>query len=407
MFKVKKKLSPNIQTMGKSIIEILWRRQTLYAALLIALLLWLIFNLSIIPTNSARQEVDYVQSNTSFSQISENPLFLPHKIASFAVHQINSSVRFVRAISIVFFGICTVALYRILKRWHSDKIALYSSMMFATNAIVLAVARLASPDVLLFSWAIVISLLLWIQHGASHRIAPFSLALIGTALVYIPGAPYFFILLLILFSNKIKDTFFTMKRSSFYISLGLGITVTAPLIISFILDPELIKSWLLLPENIVLSEIPKRIFEVPSAFIYKTPAYPLLNVGRLPIFDVASGGLFLIGLYAYQRYIKLERTKIMILTSLLGLILGALGQTLIAILILIPFCYSVIGAGISYVLDEWYGVFPKNPFAKSFGLVLVTLVIMMSVYYQLTRFLVVWVNAPETRATYQYSRIIE
>lgn len=407
MFKVKNKLIFNWRTVSKSVADFLWRRQTLYAVLLFLLLITLIFNLSIIPDKSAQSEVDYIQTNSVFSNIADNPLYLPHKLTTFAVEQISSSVRFVRAISIVFFGICTVALYRVLKRWHSDKVALFSSAMFATNAVVLAVARLGSPDVLLFSWAIVISLLLWLRYGTSRRIAPLTLALIGTAIVYIPGAPYFFALLIALFANKIKSTFQNMKRSSFYVSICLGLLALTPLILSFLADPNLIKSWLLLPENIIFSEIPRRILEVPSAFIYRTPEYPLLNVGRLPIFDVASGGLFLIGLYAYQKYIKLERTKIMILTAILGLILGALGQTLIAILILLPFTYSIIGAGISYVLDEWYRVFPKNPFARSFGLILVTLVILMSVYYQLTRFLVVWVNAPETRDVYNYSRIIE
>ncbi len=407
MFKVKSKSTPSMKEMGKSLLDFLWQRQTIYFVLLLAILITLVFNLSIIPTNSASQEVEYVQSNSQFSDLGDNPLYLPHKLATFAIHEVTTSVRFVRAISIIFFGVCTVALYRFLKRWHSDKIALFSSVMFATNAVVLAVARLASPDVLLFSWAIVISMLLWIHHGTSRRIAPLALALIGTALIYIPGAPYFFILLLILFANKIKSTFTNMKRSSFYISLFLGIIVLAPLIVSFVLDPGLFKSWLLLPASIELGDVPMNILEVPSAFVYQSPVYPLLNVGKLPIFDVASGGMFLIGLYAYQKYIKLERTKIMILTAALGLILGALGQTLIAIIILLPFTYSVIGAGISFILDEWYSVFPKNPFARSFGLILVTLVILMSVYYQLTRFLVVWVNAPETRETYNQSRIIQ
>lgn len=386
--------------------EKLWRRQTIYAGLLIGLLCFLIGQLSIMPPGSADIEVGYVKTNSSFQSIGVDPLSLPHKLATFASRQINDSVRFVRAISIIFFGICTVALYRILKRWHSDKIGLFAAAMFATNATVLAIARLASPEVMLFGWSIVISLLLWLRHGNSHSIAPFTLALAATALIYVPGAPYFFLLLIIIFSNKILQTFRAMRRLSFYISLSLGLIAITPLLLSFINDPSLLRAWLLIPDNIAWASIPKNIWQVPSAFIYKAPTDPLINVSSLPIFDVASGGFFLVGLYAYQRHIRLERTRIMLLTASLSVVLGALGQTLSAILILLPFVYSVIGAGISYLLDQWYAVFPKNPFARSAGLLLITIVLLMSVYYQMTRFLVVWTNAPETRETYSRSRII-
>jgi hypothetical protein len=127
----------------------------------------------------------------------------------------------------------------------------------------------------------------------------------------------------------------------------------------------------------------------------------------LPVLDVASGGLFLIGLYAYQKKAKLERTKVMILTAIFGIILGGLGQIVIGVVLVLPFVYSVVAAGISYILDEWYSVFPKNPFAKSFGFILVTLVVLTSIYYQSTRFFVVWPQTPETRSIYDQSGLIQ
>ncbi len=72
----------------------------------------------------------------------------------------------------------------------------------------------------------------------------------------------------------------------------------------------------------------------------------------------------------------------MILTAVFGVILGALGEVTIGVVLLLPFVYSVIAAGISFILDEWYRVFPKNPFARSFALLLVTAVILTSIYYQ-------------------------
>jgi 4-amino-4-deoxy-L-arabinose transferase-like glycosyltransferase len=404
---VKNKLKNNMSLSWKWIQDFFWRRQALYGLLLTLLLVLVVFQLSKIPIFYAEAEVLYAKSAQTLSSISENPLSLPHKIASFIGLQFSDSVQSVRGVSIVFFGLCVVALYRILKRWHSDKIALFASAMFATNATVLAVGRLGTSLVLLFCWSIVISLLLWLQHGSSRKVAPFTLIVISAGLLYVPGAPYFFLLMLLLFGKKLRRTIKSIKRSVVYTAIFVGILVIIPLFISFAQNPELFKQWLLLPPTIDWGTIPRNILRVPSAFIYRTPVYPLLNIGRLPVFDVASGGLFLIGLYAYQKHAKLERTRIMLATALLSVVIGALGELAIAIVLLLPFVYSVIGAGISYLLDEWYSIFPKNPFARSFGLLLITFIVSVSIYYQLTRFLVVWPQTPETRAVYNQSGLIQ
>jgi 4-amino-4-deoxy-L-arabinose transferase-like glycosyltransferase len=404
---VNNKLKNNINISCHWLRDFFWRRQALYGLLLTVLLAVVVIQLSTIPVLYAEVEVLYSKSAQTLSSISENPLSLPHKLASFLTLQFSDSAQSVRAVSIVFFGLCVVALYRILKRWHSDKVALFASAMFATNATVLAVGRLGTSLVLLFCWSIVISLLLWLQHGSSRKVAPFTLIVISAGLLYVPGAPYFFILMLLLFGKKLRRTIRSIKRSVVYTAILVGFLVITPLLVSFAQNPELFKQWLLLPSFIDWGTIPRNILRVPSAFIYRTPFDPILNIGRLPVFDVASGGLFLIGLYAYQKHAKLERTRIMIATALLSIVIGALGELSIAIVLLLPFVYSVIGAGISYLLDEWYSVFPKNPFARSFGLLLITLIVAISIYYQLTRFLVVWPQTPETRAIYNQSGLIQ
>jgi hypothetical protein len=210
-----------------------------------------------------------------------------------------------------------------------------------------------------------------------------------------------------MFGKKLLSTASKLSNKTIILAAISSLFVFSPLILSFYNNPSLIKEWLLLPTNIEWSSILNNFLQVPSAYIYKAPADPIFNVGSLPVLDVAAGGLFLIGMYAYQKNAKLERTKIMILTAFLGILLGALGQVTIGIFLIMPYVYSVIAAGISYVLDEWYGVFPRNPFARSFGLLLVTIVVLISVYYQTTRFFVVWPQTPETRQTYNQSGLIQ
>lgn len=383
------------------------RRQAIYGLAVVLLIIGAIWQLSIIPSSAAQVEVDAYNQTNNVANIIDNPLSLPYKVPAYVATKVSGSVRILRALSALFFSFSIIALYRILKRWHSDKIALFSAVLFATNATALAVGRLGTPLVLLFGWSLIISILLWLYYGNSTRVAPVSLAFISAGLLYVPGALYFFILLLIIFGRKLTKLIPSMTKNAFILSIFIALLVIAPLIYTFVSDVGLLKQWLLLPQEINPELIPRNILRIPSAFIYRAPVDPLLDTGRLPIFDIASGMLFLIGLYAYQKHVKLERTKVMLLTALFSIVLGALGQTQIAIILVLPFAYAVVAAGISYLLDQWYGIFPKNPFARSFGLILITAVVLASSYYQITRFLVVWPQTPETRQVYNQPRLIQ
>ena len=180
----------------------------------------------------------------------------------------------------------------------------------------------------------------------------------------------------------------------------------SPLIYAFIRTPGSATEWLLLPDTFTLRDILHSILGVPSAFIYTMSREPLVTVGKLPVFDLASGFLFLIGLHAYRKKLQLDRTRLMIAMGFIGVLIGAFGDVLTGVAVLLPFAYSIVAAGIEFLIDEWNSVFPKNPFAKSFGLLAVTTVVLFSGYYQLTRFLVVWPQTPETRATYSLPRIL-
>jgi len=367
---------------------------------------FVLFYASLIPTGASLTEVDYYYSASSLSEIVSNPLSLPYKLVASALVEISPSVRSMRALSVIVFSLSIFALFKILHRWHSQKIAMFATALFATNATVLAIARLGTPLVLLFSWSIILSILLWLQYGKSRKVAPVSLALVGALLFYIPGAPYFFLLLLVLFGNRYKTIFRSSSRNTLLICVFFALLVVAPLFYSMIQNVAVLREWLLIPNSIVWGDIPKNILRVPSAFIYRAPVNPLINVGRLPILDVASGGLFLLGLFSYYKNYKLERVRIMVLSALFAILLGALGQVTAGFILMIPFAYAVIAAGISLLLDEWYKVFPQNPFARSFGLLAVVVMLSFSVYYQLNRFLIVWPQTPETRQEYNQSRIL-
>ena len=336
-----------------------------------ALFLSIFSVLSNIPENAALQEHATANDSSSLGVILDNPVNAPYKLATYGLTSLSPSIRLVRAVSFVFYIGACIAIFYALRHWHTLQTSIITTAAFATNSVVLAVGRLGTTLITVMSFFIFSSLLLWQLHSRSNKFVPIIVLVALGSLLYTPGALWFFLLLGIVYFNRFKNLFYNVKKPAIVFGIITAILLIAPLVFSFARNLDTLNQWLLIPNNLELSEIPRSILRVPSAFIYRMPSEPLINVGRLPIFDVASGILFLIGLNAYRRKLKLDRTKVMIGSALVAIVIGALGELTLSVILLLPFAYSVIAAGIEYLLDEWYSVFPRNPYARSFGLLLI------------------------------------
>jgi len=384
----------------------LWRRELVLIFAISALLFAIFSVLSNIPERAALEEHATAKNSSSLKVIIENPVNAPYKLATYGFTSISPSIRLVRAVSFIFYIGSCIAMFYALRHWHTLQASILTTAAFATNSIVLAVGRLGTTLIAVMSFFIFSSMLLWQLHTRSNKFVPIIVLIALGSLLYTPGAIWFFLILGVVYLNRFKKLFRNVKKPAIIIGIAISALLVIPLIVSFVRDIETLKQWLLISSSIDVSEIPRAILRVPSAFIYRMPTEPLINVGRLPVFDISSGILFLIGLNAYRRKLKLDRTKVMVGSAFMGIVFGALGELTVSVILLLPFAYSIIAAGIEYMLDEWYSVFPRNPYARSFGLLLITSVILFSIYYQMTRFFVVWPQTPETRAVYNQSRII-
>ncbi len=382
-------------------------RESLYLVIIRALLYGIYSFISLVPSEAAETEHRNVEQSSSLRKVYENPVNAPYKLATYALTSLSPSVRMARAISFVFYMGACVALFYALKHWHTLQASILTTLAFASNAVILGTSRLGTPAITTFSFFIFSGLLLWQVHSKSNKIVPIIVLLCLAALLYVPGAIWFFIIIAVVYGNRFKHLFKNVKRPAVIIGAILALALLTPLVLSFVENSNYLKEWLLLPPQLDWGNVPRSILRVPSAFIYRMPIEPLVNIARLPVFDIATGVLFLIGLNAYMRKLKLDRTRVMIGAALVAIVIGAFGQTLLAVIMLMPFAYAVIAAGIEYLLDEWFSVFPRNPVARSFGVIMITATVLFSTYYQLTRFFVVWPQTPETRAVYDRSRIVE
>jgi hypothetical protein len=290
--------------------------------------------------------------------------------------------------------------YRITKRFYSHRVSVFTTILFGISATFLTVSRLATPAILLFTWYMFASLALWFRYSHKKRFAPFIFFMICALLLYSPGTIWFFLLLCLWFWKDIPKLFKHLSTPWLIVGGLLGLAVLAPLIYSFIQQPSLIRTWLLLPQDIRPKESLDALQQIPAAFLYSSSLPSAYNLGTLPVLDAFSGTMLLLGLYAYRKKVRLERTIVYIVAFLCSVGLAAINNNQLYLYLCLPFLYLLIGEGISFMLTEWRSVFPRNPIARFVGTVLMSIAVLAACGYHLNRYFLAWMQAPETRAVY-------
>lgn len=354
---------------------------------------------SFLPNLSAAEQ-QIIEQSKSLQAILQNPLWLPYKLLTYIAIKIGAaqvSIRFVSA----FFTIITVyAFYSIASKWYSQRAAVLTTVLFALSSSTLTFSRIATPAVLLYSWLLYCAVIVWFKTTRCVRLAPFAVLIVSGLLLYVPGSPWFLVLLCLWFWRDIPKIFKHMN--AVWISAGAVIllAITMPLLYAFVKDPMLIKSWLLLPPKIDIPQSLRALKDVPAAFFYRSNMTGAYTLGRLPIFDAFSGTMLLLGVYAYRKKLRLERSIIYIFAFAISALLAALNSNQLYLIFCLPFMYLLIGEGLYFLLSEWRNVFPRNPIARFAGTLLMTIAVFGACSYHLNRYFLAWVNTPETRQIY-------
>jgi len=122
--------------------------------------------------------------------------------------------------------------------------------------------------------------------------------------------------------------------------------------------------------------------------VNNTDSVPL-GLGRLPMLDIMSIFMFLLGLYYYERRLSMRRSKTLFGGLLVGLFVTSLtGFSVYKLSILLPIIYIFIAGGVNEVITRWLSVFPRNPVARSFGIGILAVSIGFLANYHLMRYFV-------------------
>ncbi len=331
-----------------------------------------------------------------------HPFDLPLGIVRSVVFSLtNHHGAFLSRLPNTLFGLMSVGLVGVLiKFWHGNRTAVLATALYACNAWLLHISRLASNDVL-YMWAIPLLLviqLLMLRYGQRRLVLFGSMATCGL-LLYIPGMIWFVILSLYWQRAAIQAGWMQFTRQwqqGLYLLSGL---VWLPLLIARISSLNSLKTWLGLPQHFDISLIGHQLAFIPVHLFIRGPIDSQRWLGHAPLLDIFSLTVVLTGIWFYVNHFRATRSRLLGSYCLVGIVLVAFGGP-VGLSVLVPLLYFFAATGIAYLLHEWLRVFPRNPIARKLGIGLVALAVLVSCSYNLRAYFVAWPHDQTTLSTF-------
>jgi hypothetical protein len=339
--------------------------------------------------------------------IYHDPFYLPLKLARSVVFFISPDHGQIltRLPNAIFGCLAITAFGWLVWLWHGTRTALLVTLLFATSAWTMHASRLASNEVM-YLWAVPTILLIQVLlHRWGHKaVIWYSSLILWGLMLYIPGMIW--LIGLQIYSQRVLFG----KVWSAFVSTGhkflssLTVLVFIPLLALHLTRAGQLKEWLGLPSAWPsLAHLGKQFTAVFVHLFIRGPQYPDLWLARAPIFDVFSLLCVAVGIYFYTGRRKASRSRTLGLLFVAGYILVGLGGA-VGLSVLVTLAYIIGAAGVAYILQVWLKIFPNNPMARSLGIGLVSVAVILSCAYNLRAYFTAWPHNAAARAAFQYRR---
>lgn len=358
---------------------------------------------SLLPAYSDA-EVATANASRSLGAIADDPVNAPYKLTVFTYTYITDNRLLATRLASATFATITIALfYLAVRHWHARRTAFLATILFACAGWFLHTGRFGTPDIMLPLSVLVLAICgYWIASNKRSQLGFFVASLSAAALLYTPSVLLLLLVVPLLRGRKDYRRIFVYLKPWQQIAclsiLLLG--VVAPLAVMLSRNYETGITLLGLPTDwLPALDIARNAGQtLLSLFIY-APEQPATHLGNLPLLDVLTSVLVVLGMYYYIKVRSLARAKFLLAFLLIGVVLSSLGGPVSAA-ILLPVIYIIAASGLALLLAQWLTVFPKNPLARGVGITLIAVAVSVSAFYNLRMYFVAWPLTPETKQSY-------
>jgi hypothetical protein len=349
----------------------------------------------LVPTNSERAHIIGVSTR---DQLLEQVAFLPQKVVQFGLHKIDEgNVTLLRASSVLIVVISLVALFSVLSKWHTKRVAFASCFLFITSSYVLHDARDANQQV---AYLAVIPLLLlvgtWLKSKRNVKKLPIAAFLVAL-LLYSPGVWLLVGASAIVFRKRLLLAWRFVGTRLQLATILMFFGPLLPLFFAVFKYPNQVVALAGYSNDLTLLQICKNLITIPADIFINGPNTPGTWVVGTPIVDIFTATMFLLGLIAYTRGHHPLRMRLLVGYLVLSSLLVALGIATLGLIV--PVIYIFAANGIANMLQSWFVVFPRNPIARNIGLVIIIAAVLLTARYHVIRYYDAWPSIKATQST--------
>ncbi len=385
---------------------LMWRPLLIFIGVTAVVSFMFGFKIGSLTPGASESEVNYIHSVVSGNELVKNPLYLIHKLPIYVLFKLNiNSLSAYRAISGIFAGVAAISCYFILREWYTNRIAVLGSILFLSSAWILHTGRLATPESLFLLIMPLIWVAVWMYNTTLRKTALLVLSLVCSVCFYVPGFGW---LLLITAIWQRKRIWEEIKFVPMWFRILCALILVAgllPLIWASIFSPKIILLASGLPVNIpTIRMIINNFVHIPEFIFLRGPSDSTRWLGRLPVLDVFSTAMLILGIYSLRFKMKHHKNQILIGSSIFFAVLIITGGAL-TITVLMPAIYILNAGGIAFLLQQWFTVFPRNPFAHILATSLISVSVLFVVFYHVSHYFIAWPQTPAIKSAFSHSLV--
>lgn len=334
-----------------------------------------------------------------------NPVNAPYNVPTQLIgNVIGSTIKAGRIVSVLYGLFATACMFYVLKKWFNIRMATVGSLLFITSSWLLHVSHMASPLILMiFAPLACLAAFTWLIRTKRYKI--FAILTFVSALAfaaYVPYMPWILLVTVTVLFMKERAKIKEIESWQWLAGGGMYLFLILPLIVGIIKTPATFKVLLGIPSVLpTFSMYFHNMGNLILAPFFRSPLMPELHLGRLPLLDIFSTTMFILGIYYYAVRATNRRSVILFFSFVSLLVIIPLSPAyMLSATILMPLIYICIISGIVELLKQWFSYFPRNPLARSVGVGLVVVAIGFTSFYHLERYFIAWPNTPDTKNAY-------
>ena len=319
---------------------------------------------------------------------SQNVIDAPYHLLQKASVQLLGLTPLAIKLPSVILGVVTgIVMVIMLRRWFKRNVAVISGILIATSTGFISMSRLGEPLIMTTFWTVILLLAsTFVLHSSRAALFWRIVCFVSVGLLlYSPLGIYPLIAMAIAgllhphVRHRLKQT---RWWQSTLLVIALAITI-APLAIAIINDPG-VGMRLLGIANLDLSlghlfESAKTVFS--SLFNFNHEYNSSLT---LPLFGLVSAALLLLGFLKLCTATYSARSYMLFIW--LGLLLIVLLLNPSAIMMVMTPAVLIMAIGVETIIREWYGLFPRNPYARIGALIPLTILLVSVVSVNIERY---------------------